>query len=75
MMLIVSSLVFMWIVFYLSHSEPKLEPSKVDRFFMRHSEPSEPSMMTLEAGTAVSTSSRQAVTIPTTTPIHKHSEL
>ena len=46
MLLIVSSLIFMWLAFYLSHSAPKLEPSKVDRFFMRHFSPSETGMMT-----------------------------
>ena len=46
MMMIVSSLIFMWLVFYLSHSAPKLEPNKVDRFFMRHVSPSETGMMT-----------------------------
>jgi hypothetical protein len=46
MMMIVSSLIFMWLSFYLNHSAPKLEPSKVDRFFMRHFSPSETGMMT-----------------------------
>jgi hypothetical protein len=35
LLLLVSSLIFMWLAYYLSHSELKMEPSKLDRFFMR----------------------------------------
>jgi hypothetical protein len=48
----------MWVAFYLSHSEPKLEPSKLDRFFMRHFSDDEPVLMPTET----------AVSVPTTTP-------
>lgn len=61
-LLLVSSLVFMWLAFYLSQSEPKMEPSKIDRFFMRQFPFSEPVMMT------TITPTETAVPVPTATP-------
>jgi uncharacterized protein YggT (Ycf19 family) len=56
-LLLISSLVFVWLAFYLSQSAPKLEPSKMDRFLMRRFPLSEPIMqpVTTSVETAVPT--------------------
>ncbi|MBE2222189.1 MAG: hypothetical protein IAF02_11640 [Anaerolineae bacterium] len=35
LLLLVSTLIFMWLVYYLNHSQPKVKPSKLDHLF-RH---------------------------------------